>query len=127
MSTELCLEAETVEKSEVLKKWKMHLAEAQKHPEILSTELLWKVLDEVQQNFFYTVKGISFTYIIRGHEMFVNRKEKSITQATVSLAARRVLEMQAQGITITGPKKIGTFGASYLFPIFLEIGLILTV
>ena len=127
MSTELCLEAETVEKSEVLKKWKMHLAEAQKHLEILSTELLWKVLDEVQQNFFYTVKGISFTYIIRGHEMFVNRKEKSITQATVSLAARRVLEMQAQGITITGPKKIGTFGASYLYPIFLEIGLILTV
>ncbi len=116
-----------MEKSEVLKKWKMHLAEAQKHLEILSTELLWKVLDEVQQNFFYTVKGISFTYIIRGHEMFVNRKEKSITQATVSLAARRVLEMQAQGITITGPKKIGTFGASYLYPIFLEIGLILTV
>ena len=114
-----------MEKSEVLKKWKMHLAEAQKHLEILSTELLWKVLDEVQQNFFYTVKGISFTYIIRGHEMFVNRKEKSITQATVSLAARRVLEMQAQGITITGPKKIGTFGASYLYPIFQQIGLIL--
>ena len=59
--------------------------------------------------------------------MFVDRKEKSITQATVGLAAQRVLEKQEQGIVITGPKKIGTFGASYLYTIFREIGLILTV
>ena len=68
--------------------------------------------------------GIPFTYIIKGHEMFVNRKEKSITQATILLSARRVLEKQAEGVVVSGPKKIGTFGASYLYPVFCQIGLI---
>ena len=79
---------------------------------------------QLQKIPFYTVKSIQFTYSIRGYEMFVDRKEKSITQATVLLSAQRVLEKQNQGIAITGPKKIGTFGASYLYPIFRQIGLI---
>jgi len=124
MSTETCPEMKLAKKKEVLNAWKLHLEQVRNQPENLSIELLWQVLGEREQDFFYTVKGIPFTYIIRGHEMFVDRKEKSITQATVGLSAQRVLEKQAQGIAITGPKKIGTFGASYLYPIFQQIGLI---
>lgn len=124
MSTETCPKLKLSNKKEVLSAWKLHLEQVRNQSEKLSVELLWQVLCALEQGFFYTVKSISFTYIIRGHEMFVDRKEKSITQATVGLAAQRVLEKQAQGIDITGPKKIGTFGASYLYPIFQQIGLI---
>ena len=53
--------------------------------------------------------------------MFVNRKSKSITQATVFMAFRKVQEL---GGAITGPKKLGTFGASYLYPVFVRIGIV---
>ena len=69
-------------------------------------------------------KGNTVYLYYKGHEMFVNRKEKSITQATILLSARRVLEKQAEGVVVSGPKKIGTFGASYLYPVFCQIGLI---
>ena len=110
--------------NKVMDAWNMHLSEIRNCPENLSTELLWQVLCELEQTYFCTVKGMPFTYIIKGHEMFVNRKEKSITQATILLSARRVLEKQTQGVVISGPKKIGTFGASYLYPVFCQIGLI---
>ena len=120
----MCSDRENRKTSEVWNQWQLHLSQIRNKPENLSSDLLWLVLCEMEQEFFYTVKANSFTYIIRGHEMFVNRKEKSITQATVILSARRVLEKQAQGMVISGPKKIGTFGASYLYPIFQRIGLI---
>ena len=62
--------------------------------------------------------GVTFTYSIRGAEMFVDRKEKSITRATVLRAYHRAIEF---GV-VTGPKKLNVFGASYLLPIFKRIG-----
>jgi len=62
--------------------------------------------------------GVTFTYSIRGAEMFVDRKEKSITRATVIRAYHKALEL---GV-VTGPKKLNVFGASYLLPIFKKIG-----
>ena len=53
--------------------WNMHLSEIRHCPENLSSEFLWQVLCELEQTYFCTVKGIPFTYIIKGHEMFVNR------------------------------------------------------
>lgn len=70
---------------------------------------------------FLTAKGLKFTYQIRGGEMFVNRKSKSVTQATVFMAFRKAMELE--GI-VAGPKKLGTFGASYLYPIFERLGVI---
>lgn len=61
---------------------------------------------------------VMFTYSIRGAEMFVDRKEKSITRATVIRAYQKALEL---GV-VTGPKKLNVFGASYLLPIFKRIG-----
>ena len=72
---------------------------------------------------FTTSKGLDFTYKIHGGEMFVDRKEKSITRATVMKAYGKVVEMDG---VVKGPKTLGTFGASYLYPIFVKMGLIKT-
>jgi hypothetical protein len=50
--------------------------------------------------------------------MFVDRKEKSITRATVIRAYQKALEL---GV-VTGPKKLNVFGTSFLLPIFKRIG-----
>ena len=63
---------------------------------------------------FYTAKGLPFHYLIHGRELFVNRKNKSITISTVANALARIKAREAAGEAITGPKKIGCYGASYL-------------
>ncbi len=87
-------------------------------------ELLWETLRAFQGEDFTTAKGLNFCYSIRGNEMFVDRKEKSITRASVSLSFQKALEVQREWNCVSGPKKLGTFGASYLYPIFLELGVI---
>ena len=82
---------------------------------------LWKLLLYLQGCVFLTAKGLKFTYKIKGGEMFVNRKSKSITQATVFMAFRKAMEL---GGDVAGPKRLGTFGASYLYPIFVKLGVI---
>ncbi len=89
---------------------------------------LWDALIAWQGEMFYTAKGLAFTYSIRerrdgalGGEMFISRKEKSITQSTVFMAFHKALEL---GGSVEGPKKLGTFGASYLYPVFIRLGVI---
>lgn len=82
---------------------------------------LWSMLLYLQGCVFLTAKGLKFTYKIKGGEMFVNRKSKPITQATVFMAFRKAMEL---GGDVSGPKKLGTFGASYLYPIFVRLGVI---
>ena len=84
-------------------------------------EALWSLLADLQGCVFLTAKGLKFTYKVRGGEMFVNRKSKSITQATVFMAFHKAMEL---GGVVTGPKKLGTFGASYLYPVFVRLGVI---
>lgn len=86
-------------------------------------EMLWQTLTAFQGQPFYTVKNLEFVYEIRGNEMFVTRKDKSITRASVSLAFWRVLEVQELEGRVKGPKKLNCFGASYLYPIFLSLGI----
>ena len=70
---------------------------------------------------FHTSKGLEFQYTVKGNEMFVDRKEKSITRASVVMAYERAVEMN--GI-VPGPKKLGVFGASYLYPVLVRFGVI---
>lgn len=84
-------------------------------------EKLWQELTYLQGCLFTTSKGLDFTYTIHGGEMFVDRKERSITRATVMKAYEKVVELDG---LVKGPKTLGTFGASYLFPIFVKMGLI---
>ena len=87
-------------------------------------DVLWDELRRLQGEVFRTVKGIEFTYEIRGYELFVNRKDKSITRSTVNLTYRKAMDLLRAGEVVDGPKKLGTFGASYLFPIFVRMGVI---
>ncbi|MEI3350185.1 MAG: hypothetical protein V8R18_03505 [Clostridium sp.] len=57
---------------------------------------------------------------IRGNEMFVSRKEKSVTRASILVAYKKAQELGC----VTGPKQLGVFGASYLYPVFLRLGII---
>lgn len=86
-------------------------------------EKLWQEMTYLQGCLFTTSKGLEFTYKIRGGEMFVIRKEKNITRATVMKAYRKVVELDGY---VNGPKALGTSGASYLYPIFVKMGLIKT-
>lgn len=89
-----------------------------------SEKLLWNTLILFQDCVFETAKKLQYTYCIRGYEMFVSRKDKSITRSTVNLAFGMAVKLLKEGLPITGPKKLGTFGASYLYPIFIRIGVI---
>lgn len=82
---------------------------------------LWEEMAALQGCEFYTAKKLRFTYAIRGGELFVDRRSKSITQSTVLIAFHKALEL---GGIVTGPKKLGTFGASYLYPVFKQMGVI---
>lgn len=90
-------------------------------PETEMEAELWNRILDLQGCAFFTAKGLKFTYKIKGGEMFVDRKAKSITQATIFMAFRKVMELEGN---VSGPKKLGTFGASYLYPIFVRIGVI---
>jgi hypothetical protein len=92
------------------------------HEEI--EDVLWETLTLFQEYPFCTAKDLRFSYIIKGNEIFFTRKEKSVTRATVDMALKKAMELQNNGIIITGPKKLGCFGASYLYPVFIRIGVI---
>ena len=91
--------------------------------------LVWDRIVSLQGETFRTSgrgprAGVDFTYRIVGREMFIDRKSKSITQSSVLLSLERAIQVQESEGRVSGPKKIGTFGASYLYPIFLRLGLI---
>ena len=79
-----------------------------------SADNLWNAIVAFQGYPFKTSKGLSFTYKVKGGELFFTRKEKSITRSTVDIAFQKA----------TGPKKLGVFGASYLYPVFVRLGVI---
>ena len=88
-----------------------------------SIEEVWPLLQQHQRETFYTAKGLPFFYTIRGGELFVDRRRKSITISTVEQALAKIGELETAGVAITGPKKIGCYGASYLYPVLLALGI----
>ena len=77
-----------------------------------------EVLQQHQGEQFYTAKCLPFCYIIRGGELFVVHRSKSINISTVAAALQKIATRQAAGEAITGHKKIGCYGAGYLYPMF---------
>ena len=63
--------------------------------------------------------GVQFAYEIKGAEMFVSTRTKSITRSTVMFAYHKV-----KGKEITRPKMIGVHGDSYIFAVFKGLGVI---
>ena len=109
------------ERKQKCEEFSANLATLAGQPTKEQEDTLWSMLIYLQGCVFLTAKGLKFTYKIKGGEMFVNRKSKSITQATVFMAFRKAMEL---GGAVSGPKKLGTFGACYLYPIFVRLGVI---
>ena len=89
-----------------------------------SIAAVWALLQQHQQEVFHTAKGLPFTYTIRGGELFVDRRQKSITISTVANALERISALEKAGTKIGGPKKLGCYGASYLYPVLLALRVI---
>ena len=108
--------------------------------------LLWAGVLAYQNQTFYTLSGLEFSYTVKhkkngdySGELLISRKEtsKTLTRSSVMLAFHKVLaEMKFKEITgaayllppeYRGPKSIGQiFGISYIFSMFQEFGLIRT-
>lgn len=84
-------------------------------------EKLWEAIQAFAGYRFSTVTGLRFSYWVSGNEMVVDRKKKAIVRSSVVMALRRVREA---GGNIKGPKSLGIYGASYLYPVFVRLGLI---
>ena len=87
-------------------------------------DLLWETLIAFEGYPFKTAKGLRYYYTVKGNELFISRKEKSVTRSSVNMAFETAVKLQREGSEITGPKMLGCFGASYLYPIFIRIGVI---
>lgn len=88
-------------------------------------ETLWEALQLFEGYPFQTTKGFRYYYTIKGNEIFFTRKEKSVTRATVRIALQTALKLQKDGLRISGPKMLRVFGASYLYPVFIRMGVII--
>ena len=97
---------------------------------------LWEAILAFEQFPFRTSSGLAFTYTVKlnrsgqkGNELAVSRKEKTITRSSVEKALAKVLEA-GRGVLpveMSSPKQLGTFGASYLYPVFIQFGLVVHV
>ncbi len=73
---------------------------------------------------FSTMKGLQFSFEVRGNEVFFDRKAKSVTRATIIRGYRKALELSANGGRIRSLKQLGVFGASYLLPVLGWMGVL---
>lgn len=67
-------------------------------------DALWEAILAFEGAIFYTAKGLEYSYTIRGNEMFVSRKEKSVTRASILVAYKKAQELGC----VTGPKQLGS-------------------
>lgn len=109
--------------------------------------ILWDAVVAYQNQPLRTLSGLEFSYTVKhkkngeySGELLVSRKEtsKTLTRSSVMLAFHKVLEQieitEKDGTVLfvppsyKGPKAIGQiFGISYIFSLFLELGLISTI
>ena len=88
---------------------------------VYTCDEVWEMMREHQNEEILTAKGLPFTYTMKGGELFVSRRTKTITRSTFEAAWNRVLENPR---AITGPKKLNVFGAPYLWAVFKMLELV---
>ena len=86
---------------------------------IWDIETLWQTLEARQGTVYYTAKNLPFQYAVRGGEMFVDRRSRSITKATFAIALQKIREHPDQ---IRGPKSLNVFGAPYVWALLVALG-----
>lgn len=88
---------------------------------------LWDAIRAHEGEQFLTKKGLPFTYIIKGGELFTDRRERSITRSTFEKAYEKLIQDQTGEDApkkIVGPKTLNLYGAPYIWAVFVGIGLI---
>ena len=82
----------------------------------------WERFCECAGRSFLTLRGLAFSFVVRGNEVFFDRKAKSITRATVIKGYQKAKDLVEGNVAIKTPKQLGVFGASYLLPVFVQLG-----
>lgn len=95
------------------------------HTEKITAANLWQVIEERAGSPFFTKKGLPFTYLVKGGELFTDRRERSITRSTFEkayekLCRDRLGEEPPQ--KIVGPKTLNLYGAPYVWAVLVGIG-----
>lgn len=85
-------------------------------------QYLWDAIEAYADYAFRTEKGLSMKYTVKGGEIYFDCDEKSITRSSVMEAFHRARQLQHEKGFVSGPKELETFGASYLYPVFLRLG-----
>lgn len=85
-------------------------------------EAVWREIEARQGETFYTAKQLPFTYNVRGGEVFIDRKKKSITRATFESAYLKICSDERG--EIVGPKTLNVFGAPYVWALFKAMGVL---
>lgn len=75
-----------------------------------SIDAVWALLQKHQQEVFHTAKGLPFTYTIRGGELFVDRRQKSITVSTVANALETFPPWRRRGLRSAALKSLAAMG-----------------
>ena len=87
----------------------------------MTKDLLWQLIVAHQNETFYTLKKLPFTYTVKGGEIFVDRRSKSITKATLEQALDK---LEKDPDRITGPKSMNVFVAPYIWAIFKTFSIV---
>ena len=98
---------------EILKKQQQRFREAKNFS--AQSEAVWEMILICQNRPFHTVRNCEFRYTVRGHEIKISRKEKTITRADGGCRSAKGTET-GDGLR---SQAAGVFGASYLYPLFL--------
>ena len=88
----------------------------------MDVQEVWALLEQHQGEQFYTAKCLPFCYIIRGGELFVDRRSKSITISTVAAALQKIAARQAAGGGRHRPQKDWLLWCQLLIPDVFESG-----
>lgn len=80
---------------------------------------LWEQVLAAQGEEFFTSRGLPFRYEVRGKQIFIDRKEKPVSESSLKIAYARI-----KTEAIDGPKSLKTFGAPYVWGIFGKLGLV---
>ena len=67
--------------------------------------LLWRVIELYAGEPFFTSKQLPFTYTVKGRELFCDRREKSITEATFARAYEKNSGGRGRGRSHQGAEK----------------------
>lgn len=95
---------------------------------VTTLENIWNCIEEKQGVTFYTKKGLPFTYVVKGGELFTDRRERSITKSTFEKAYEKLLKDRGgenPACKIVGPKTLNVYGAPYVWAVFMGLGIII--